>query len=98
MIMAMPNFLPEKMLFIDREKEGYCYLLAFSGVLMNLALLLGSCLAARARLRGQGRESLAEVAYLVSRRLDSFKCFCARGMLEVFRLGYSFGSILAQAF
>ena len=45
----------------------------------------------------QGCESLAEIAYLVNRRLHSFECFYTRNMPDVFHLVHPIGSVLGQA-
>ncbi len=45
----------------------------------------------------QGCESLAEIAYLVNRRLHAFECFYTRGIPDVFHLEHPVGSVLGQA-
>ncbi len=45
----------------------------------------------------QGCDSLAEIAYLVNRRLHAFECFYTRSMPDVFHLEHPVGSVLGQA-
>ncbi len=44
-----------------------------------------------------GCDSLAEIAYLVNRRLHGFECFYTRSMPDVFHLEHPVGSVLGQA-
>lgn len=44
-----------------------------------------------------GNEALAQVTYLVNRRLHSFDCFYTRHMPDVFHLEHPVGSVLGQA-
>jgi serine O-acetyltransferase len=45
----------------------------------------------------QGSESLAEIAYLLNRRLHAFECFYTRMMPDVFHLEHPVGSVMGQA-
>ena len=45
----------------------------------------------------QGHDTLAEIAYLVNRRMHSFECFYTRSMPDIFHLIHPVGSILGQA-
>lgn len=44
-----------------------------------------------------GCDLLAEIAYLVNRRLHGFECFYTRSMPDVFHLEHPVGSVLGQA-
>lgn len=44
-----------------------------------------------------GSSELAELAYLLNRRLNNFDCFCTHQMPDVFHLEHSVASVIGQA-